>query len=396
MEEFDLILIGAGLANGLIALGLLHARPQMRIALIEAGEIGGNHTWCFQESDVPAHALPWLRPLISHSWAAQVVHFPGRSRRIANGYHAVTSARFREVLAGARLTLLAPMRASGITPNGVRLADGRELRAAAVIDGRGQRPSRHLDVRAQKFVGLEVRTAAPHGLSAPVIMDARIAQRDGYRFFYVLPLAADRLLIEDTRYSDAMALDGAALRADVLEYARANHWEITEILREEEGVLPVALGGDIAAFWQEGAEGQGGAGVARSGLAGAFFHPMTGYSLPDGVRLAQALAALPSLTSASAHAAARGLSLRLWRERRFFRMLARMLFDAALPDQRWRVLRRHYGLSEGLIARFYAARLTFADKIRILAGKPPVPIGAALVSLLRPAPAPIHQQIEPI
>ena len=390
MEEFDLILVGAGLANGLIALNLLHARPQMRIAMIEAGQIGGNHTWCFQESDVPASALPWLGPLISHSWARQDVHFPGRSRRLANGYRAVTSARFREVLAGARLTLLAPMRAVGIAPDRVTLEDGRELRALTVIDGRGQRPSRHLDVRAQKFVGLEVRTAAAHGLSAPVIMDARIPQRDGYRFFYVLPLAADRLLIEDTRYSDAMALDRAALRADVLDYARANHWQIADILREEDGVLPVALGGDIAAFWAEGP-----AGLARSGLAGGFFHPMTGYSLPDGVCLAQALAALPSLTSASAHAAARGLSMRLWRERRFFRMLARMLFDAAMPDQRWRVLRRHYGLGEGLIARFYAARLTLADKIRILAGKPPVPIGAALASLLRPTPMPPYQQIEP-
>jgi lycopene beta-cyclase len=42
------------------------------------------------------------------------------------------------------------------------------------------------------------------------------------------------------------------------------------------------------------------------------------------------------------------------------------------------VLERFYGLPEALIARFYAARLTGLDKLRILSGKPPVPIGAAL------------------
>lgn len=379
MEDFDLILVGGGLANGLIALGLLHAQPSLRIAVIEAGEIGGNHTWCFQATDVPPSALPWLDPLISHRWAGQEVRFPGRVRHLANGYCAVTAERFRALLSQAKLTIIAPAAAARIEADHVTLNDGRCLRAPAIIDGRGQRPSRHLDVRAQKFVGLEVRTARPHGMTRPLIMDSCIAQLDGYRFFYVLPLAQDRLLIEDTRYSDAMQLDRAALRADVLAYAGAQGWEIAAVLREEDGVLPVALGGDIEAFWDEG-----GAGVARSGLAGAFFHPMTGYSLPDGVRLAQALARLPQLSSASAYAAARGLSVRLWRERRFFRMLARMLFDAAVPDQRWKVLRRHYGLSEGLIARFYAAQLTLADKARILAGKPPVPLGAAVESLLRP------------
>lgn len=379
MEEFDLILVGAGLANGLIALRLLHDRPGLRIAIIESGEVGGNHTWCFQESDVPVAAQAWLGPLITHSWAEQEVRFPRLVRRLANGYRAVTAERFREVLRQAKLSWFVPAQAITLEPDAVTLKDGRVLRAAAVIDGRGQRPSRHLDVRAQKFVGLEVRTARPHAMTRPLIMDGQIPQLEGYRFFYVLPLAPDRLLIEDTRYSDAMRLDRAALRADVLAYAQAQGWDIAAVLREEDGVLPVALGGDIAAFWDEG----GGA-VARSGLAGGFFHPMTGYSLPDGVRLAQALCALPNLNTAAALVAARGLSLRLWRERRFFRMLARMLFDAAIPDQRWRVLRRHYGLSEGLIARFYAAELTLADKMRILAGKPPVPIFAALASLLRP------------
>jgi lycopene beta-cyclase len=54
------------------------------------------------------------------------------------------------------------------------------------------------------------------------------------------------------------------------------------------------------------------------------------------------------------------------------------LFRAARPGERYRVLERFYGLPEPLIARFYAAKLTGLDKVRILSGKPPVPITAAL------------------
>jgi len=42
------------------------------------------------------------------------------------------------------------------------------------------------------------------------------------------------------------------------------------------------------------------------------------------------------------------------------------------------VLERFYGLSEGLIQRFYAGHLTIADKFRLLVGRPPVPIWAAI------------------
>jgi lycopene beta-cyclase len=55
-----------------------------------------------------------------------------------------------------------------------------------------------------------------------------------------------------------------------------------------------------------------------------------------------------------------------------------MLFRAAQPDERYRVLQRFYGLREPLMARFYAGRLTPFDKARIVSGVPPVPFFAGL------------------
>lgn len=382
MADYDLILAGGGLANGLIALRLADAG--LRIAIVEAADrIGGEHTWCFHETDVSPEASRWLAPLVSQAWADQEVRFPAFTRRIPCGYRAITSDQFRAVLAQAPVDLLTARPITAIEPTAVTLADGARLTAKAVIDGRGQRPSRALDIRAQKFVGIEFKTPKPHGVARPIIMDATVDQLDGYRFLYVLPFGPDHLLVEDTRYSDAMALDRGEVRAQALAYAAEKGWEAKEIVREEDGVLPVALGGDIARFWDEQAPA-----VARSGLAAALFHPVTGYSLPDAVRLAERIAALPGLDPGALYTAARGLSEGLWAERGHFRFLNRMLFEAARPHQRYRVLQRFYRLSDGLVGRFYSATLTAADKIRILTGKPPVPIPAALACLReRPMPA---------
>ncbi|MGE3747495.1 MAG: lycopene cyclase family protein, partial [Sphingomonadaceae bacterium] len=54
---------------------------------------------------------------------------------------------------------------------------------------------------------------------------------------------------------------------------------------------------------------------------------------------------------------------------------------AAHPPQRWKLLDHFYRKDRALIRRFYAARSTLSDKIRLLSGKPPVPLGRAAGSL---------------
>jgi lycopene beta-cyclase len=52
--ERDYVLVGGGLQCGLLALALSARRPAPRLAIIEqADRLGGNHTWCFQDAEVP-------------------------------------------------------------------------------------------------------------------------------------------------------------------------------------------------------------------------------------------------------------------------------------------------------------------------------------------------------
>ncbi|MFG1359436.1 lycopene beta-cyclase CrtY [Xanthobacter pseudotagetidis] len=370
----DILLVGGGLANGLIAARLAERRPQLRIQVLEAGEaLGGNHTWSFHGSDVDAANADFLAPFLAASWRGTDVHFPGHSRRLPGDYASISSARLASVLSG-RLgeCIRTGVRVATVAADHVVLEDGGRLDARAVIDGRGAAPSRHLDLSWQKFVGLELRLEKPHRLTRPIIMDARVTQLDGYRFVYVLPLDPDTLLVEDTYYADGPELSAEAVRARVIAYAAGMGWR-GQVVREEEGVLPIALGGDIAAFLDDGPQG-----VARAGLRAALFHPTTGYSLPDAVALADHVSTLPDLSGPALAAAMRDFAVRRWESRGFFRLLNRMLFRAAEPAHRYRILERFYRLSPGLIARFYAARLTLTDQARILTGRPPVPLWRAM------------------
>lgn len=376
--DFDLILVGGGLANGLIAWRLAQVRPTLRLCLLERdARLGGNHTWSFHQSDLDALQHRWLEPLVAHRWADHEVIFPARRRRLGGAYATLTAERFHQCLAGRLGTALRlGSEVVDVAPQAVALADGTRLTAHAVLDGRGPATSPHLALGYQTFLGRELRLDRPHGLHRPVLMDASVAQHAGYRFVYLLPFAADRVLVEDTYYTDAGPLPLEQLRQRIDDYVVARGWSVAEVLREEQGVLPIVLAGDAEAFlasWQ---------GVPRSGLAAGLFHATTGYSLPHAVRLADRIAALPRLDSAALLACTAATLRTEWRRQGFFRLLNRMLFLAARPDRRWRVMQRFYGLPEPLIARFYAARPTLADRMRILAGKPPVPLGAALRAAL--------------
>lgn len=379
---YDLILAGGGLANGLIAWRLKQLRPELRVLCIEEQpHLGGNHTWSFHEGDLTAEQHQWMQPLVVQRWAAYDVHFPQRSRRLNSGYASITSERFADVIQAALGDALRTgQRISRLTPSAVVMESGEQLQALAVIDGRGVQPTSNMVLGQQAFLGQLLRLQAPHGLTAPIIMDARVAQYQGYRFVYVLPFTADTLLIEDTHYVDQHSFSAAQLRQHVAEYAAAQGWEIAECLREEQGVLPITLAGDFAGFWREAA------GQPRSGLRAGLFHCTTGYSLPHAVRLADWIAAQPSLNAEALERGIRAMAQQAWNSQRFYRLLNRMLFLAGRPANRWQVMQRFYGLSEGLISRFYAGRSTLADKLRVLTGKPPVPINEAVKAAVRYLP----------
>lgn len=378
-EDCDVAILGGGLAGSLIALALARKRPELSLLLIEAEDrIAGEHTWSFFESDIAPRDRWLVAPLVGHSWAAHDIAFPRHRRTIAGAYHSIRSERLKEAVHAALppQAILTGAKVHTAGPTMVLMQDGSRISAGGVIDARGVSGLDHLDLGWQKFVGQELKLEKPHGLERPLVMDATIEQIDGYRFLYILPFTADTVLMEDTYYSDRPNLTPGTITPRIQHYAAGRGWKVIDVLREEAGVLPIAMGGDFDAYWRSGGDG-----VAKAGMRAGLFHPTTGYSLPDAVRIANRLVREKDLSGEALHTLLYAESRKAWQDRRFYRMLSRMLFRAAHPPQRWKILDHFYRKDRGLIRRFYAGRSTLADKMRLLSGKPPVPIGRAAGSL---------------
>ncbi len=375
----DIAIVGGGLAGGLIALALRRSRPELDVRLFEAGpSLGGNHRWSWFDSDLSDAGKALMAPFQTIAWDGYEVRFPAYRRQLSARYNSLSSSDFdpalRRELGQDTVHTAAPVAA--IDADGVTLADGRRVTARAVIDCRTSAPDAHLQGGWQVFMGRHLRTHRPHGLIRPIVMDADVEQHGAYRFVYVLPLGPDELFVEDTYYADSPALDEAALAGRIDRYCGAQGWH-GEAIGGETGVLPVITGGDFAG-WQADHAIEG---VARAGAGGGFVHPLTSYTLPFAVETALAIAAQSDLSGPRLTAMLASRARRHWRATAYYRVLGRMLFDAAEPDQRYRIFERFYRLPQGLVERFYAGQSTLADKARILCGKPPVSIPRAILAL---------------
>lgn len=361
----DLILVGGGLANGLLAWRLVATRPEVAFVLLEAGPtLGGNHTWSFHGTDVSPAQLEWLWVLCSKSWPSHDVLFESHDRRIGGGYHTIRSEEFHWKLAEQlkdRVRLKAKVTAQSATS--VTLASGETLEARAVIDARGFSGAPSWPCGYQKFLGLDVELTTPHGLEVPLLMDARVAQHGAFRFLYLLPWDERRVLVEDTSYADDAGLDLPQLRARITAYLAGRGLEVKAVHREESAALPIPLSGEAPTLERP-----------TVGVAAGFFHATTGYSLPFAVALAEAVAARPSFEATALTAWLGDQAKAHWDSQRFFRLLNRMLFKGAAPEARVKIFESFYRHDEALIARFYAGRLTRWDVLQVLArGAPTVP-----------------------
>ncbi|OZA94537.1 MAG: lycopene cyclase [Erythrobacter sp. 34-65-8] len=388
----EIAIVGGGLAGGLIALALRQARPDVAVHLYEAGPaLGGNHRWSWFDSDLDTAGNALLAPFRKIGWQGYEVRFPAYQRKLKARYNSLSSADFEPALRRelGQDTIRTGTPVAALDAGGIILADGTRVSARAVIDCRDMATDSTLRGGWQVFMGRHFRTPRPHGLAQPIVMDARVDQHGAYRFVYVLPLGADELFVEDTYYADSPELDRSALSARIDRYCESQGWDGT-ILHGEAGVLPVITGGDFAA-WQRAHAIDG---VARAGAGGGFVHPLTSYTLPFAVETALAIAADADLPGEQLAALLADRARRHWAQTGFYRALGRMLFDAAKPDERYRVFQRFYRLRQPLIERFYAARSTTADKARILCGKPPVSILRAL-SALAGQSAPLRERHRP-
>ncbi len=381
-QKADVVIVGGGLAGSLTALRLATAHPQMRVVLVEKGDqLGGRRTWSFFEAELGSdETMKWLEPVIDRSWDGVSVKFPKLEKDVTRRFHAIRSETLHKKvleLLGDGVVLHAEV--SRLTESHVELENGDVFGARLILDARGLDEASGPSITGyQKFIGLEFELAEPHGLTAPVLVDACCPQLDGLRYFSLLPWDEKRVLIEETYYSDSQTVNRERIHRSLTAYAERRDWKIVSVSREEWDVIPIPMSGD---YIKQSIGGQ----PLPIGVRGGFFHAATGRSFAETVRIAEFLS---SLEDHATHFA----RLRLvkfkkpWMSRqRFYRLLNRFIFFAAEPSLRYQVLQHIYAQSPDLVVRFLNGRTSWADRIRLLSSGVPVPRERALRSLTEDA-----------
>jgi len=357
----DVAIVGGGLSGLLTAWRLLDVNRDANVTVYEAkDEIGGDHTWSFNDSDIPEALRDWLAPFVRHSWDRYDVKFSDRERTLEIGYRSGDSETLRAAIA--------PLRDTGrLHVQTGQSVEPKDIHAGVVIDARGFEARDDTFLGYQKFVGRTIKTEQPHGVVHPVIMDATVEQIDGYRFLYLLPFSETEMLVEDTYFSDTPHLSENEIGARIDNYIAEKGWSDHRVIRNEKGVLPMTTATDRDDD------------AVEIGLRGGLVVSATGFTVPHAVETADVVAQAYKRGEAEAVGPAiRALKRRHYKREQYARLLNRMFFHAGEPEKRYVILQRFYGLNEGLVRRFYRNALTPWDKMRILFGKPPVPVTRAL------------------
>lgn len=247
-----LLILGGGCAGLSLAMQLAAlGRDCPRTVIIEPRtEYANDRTWCFWGSA----AVP-LADLSCHQWSTMMVR---AGRRIAfvdcaaTPYRMIAAGDFyaaaqRAIAGNARITIApgervtaAPVRQGGrwqVT------TDRASYAADTVVDTRPGAPAEQGGATLwQSFSGIEIDCdGAVFDPDCVDLMDFSLADPDRIQFTYVLPLSAQRALIEVTVF-DAMPLTAADLAASLaLAVAARVHGLPYRIRRSEQGILPMGI-----------------------------------------------------------------------------------------------------------------------------------------------------------
>ena len=402
-DGFDVVIVGGGLAGQLCALALHGLAPRSSVALVErAPRLGGNHTWCCHLTDLVggshgdegALLHTWFLPLADARWPRHRVLFPTFARVLDGEYLCLRSSSLAQkteaALARTGCSLVTGHAVVAADGQSVTLANGQRLAGRVVLDARGGELADYEDRAGfQKFLGWEIElgTRAPVSSApstVPTLMDASVAQVDGFRFVYTLPFSPTRLLVEDTYFSRHAALDRGVVGQRLHAYLAAKSIADFTIVREESGVLPMP--------WAKPSppHGRSPEDALAIGYRGGFFHPGTGYSLGRAAVVAHRVAEIARDTGGAEleQCVRNGLEhLRaMWaKDDDFSRLLNRLAFG--LVPASWlreQVFSPVYRLPQAALARFYAGRTRVRDRLAIATAPIRLPHLPFLASFARP------------
>lgn len=251
MKDYDYIISGAGAAGLSLLMHLMQHKvfDDKRILVVDkAPKDQNDHTWCFWENK------PGLfEPVVYHQWQ-QVYFYSDHYSSLINlnpyNYKLIRSTDFYNyVLQEAAkhpniFFKYGNIEAAGNEGNkGLVIIDGARYTADYVFNSIFfNKPTVPADkyYLQQHFKGFLIETKKPvFNPSEATLMDFRVSQQHGTTFVYVMPVSANRALVEHTLFTKQLLEDGEYNTA--LHHYISNFLQIEDYTIEEQefGVIPM-------------------------------------------------------------------------------------------------------------------------------------------------------------
>lgn len=353
--EKPVIILGGGIWGSLLAMRLKEVLPHVPFRLYEEGSTLGNHqSISFRESDCK-EAMPWLRPLISHSWKQQHVKSSKFERWITEPYHLIDAKKFHEVIE-CRLD------SENLRLNNMMSPEFAIQEGSFVIDARSECYFSRAGFK--KSLTLEVELVDEHNLIAPVVFDNHLEGKESARFLSYYPLDAKTLLIKDFWFSDNKTLNLNEMRNSLLDALAMKGWKIARVTREENAITELPL---VPPMIRED-----GRVISLAGL----FHDTTGSSISMATTLIDQMVKT-SFRYGELREVVKKFRKELELDRQFLRFMNRLLIE----QKQHQVFEVLFKQSSPLIERFSRGNLKVIDRYKIIAGKSNYEVGHLLKSL---------------
>jgi lycopene beta-cyclase len=351
-----LLIAGGGVAGCFAALAMARLRPEAAMVLVgEEVRFGGGSGMLVIDAGLSADERSLLAPVVAKSWDACYVALPARSRKLKLSSHLVTTEAIHQAVADALPDRCArSAKVVAIRDDSLLLPGGETIAGTGAVDARGWAQQTTLEIAWRHRTARTCRFADPHRVDLPVLADMTL-ETGGCGHFTCVPLDERTLRIERIDYSRSPDAPDGTKRIE--EYVGKRGWHDGEPRKAESSSRPIALGGDLAAFWRIG-----GARVAKLGARGGFAHPFTGSALPDALRTGLVLAGQKDLAGGALHDLFEAEAAALWKRREFHRSVNRLLLDRGMT-----ALSGLFDLDAALLERFFAEELGLFDRRKVLA-----------------------------
>jgi len=253
-SDYDYIISGAGCAGISLLLHILQ-EPELqgkRILLIDSTDkISNDHTWCYWEE-----RSGFLENLVHHQWNSLVFHSDKETISLKIAPYSYKMIRSIDLYAYAQNVTLKRSKVTWKTAmvtglgneNGLAfvIADGLKYTAEYVFNSAMLEKTKlalekdNCYKLLQHFKGWVIETKEPvFDAGEATFMDFRVGQELGATFVYVLPVSANKALVEYTFFNEKL-LDRSAYDTLLKDYLK-QYWNLDDytITETEYGVIPM-------------------------------------------------------------------------------------------------------------------------------------------------------------